>query len=120
MTEVDYSMSTESAPRPADALLLRQPRLARHHGAVRFQGDGGGADIRAALKEGAGALLAGARQLVLHVNIGFAAPGHFGHLLRHHEIEHFAQDIDRQAQARRQRRQVRLACLLYTSDAADE
>ena len=40
-----------------------------------------------------------ALKLVLHVDLGITAPGHFHQLFALQSVQHFAQHIDRQAQA---------------------
>jgi hypothetical protein len=52
-----------------------------------------------------GAALADRGELVLHVDVGLAAPGNFHLLLGDQRIEHFAQHADRQAQLAGQDRQ---------------
>ena len=92
----------------------RQARLALDHGAVGVQRYRRRPHVAAALHPARGALLAGRRQLVLHVDVGAAPPRHLGHLLGHHEIEGLAQHVDRQVQAGGQLRQVAFAAWCWT------
>jgi hypothetical protein len=84
-------------------------RLAFHHRAVGGQRDGRRTDVAAARQRIGGAALANRGQLVLHVDVGLAAPGDFHLLFGDQGIEHFAQHADRQAQLARQHRQGCLA-----------